>query len=219
MASLTKRDYKDPFLKTSEMRKIIASSFGLRSASSDIDDLNNIIRIARRYGIGSPKKLLRGPCAQWTTLDAFEMLIDVNIHTCGITYRVAGDQIKRIIQPNVENIYTKALSACEFDPLMLSISLNAAQKSLIMDAKKLFEHHSMFRTNATTPHFGFKHATFINLSQIAVFLEHQLDLMFPADPKDCAEINRPSAQNCPSNHWNDGTDYCADCGTDLQAAA
>lgn len=22
---------------------------------------------------------------------------------------------------------------------------------------------------------------------------------------------------CPSNHWNDGTDTCADCGADLQA--
>lgn len=23
-------------------------------------------------------------------------------------------------------------------------------------------------------------------------------------------------ETCPSKHWNDGTDYCADCGADLQ---
>jgi len=24
-----------------------------------------------------------------------------------------------------------------------------------------------------------------------------------------------NAKTCPSNHWNDGTDICADCGADL----
>lgn len=28
-------------------------------------------------------------------------------------------------------------------------------------------------------------------------------------------IYRHSPDRCPSNHWNDGTDHCADCGLDL----
>lgn len=33
---------------------------------------------------------------------------------------------------------------------------------------------------------------------------------------DSDEPARPAPTNCPSNHWNDGNDICADCGESLQ---
>lgn len=39
----------------------------------------------------------------------------------------------------------------------------------------------------------------------------------PYDPEPTGKTYRHSSDNCPSNHWNDGTDICADCGADLHA--